>query len=515
MSNDETAARSSRRSWLVWGVGAGVYVLAVFHRSTLGVAGAMAADRLSLSAGQLSTFIVLQLGLYAAMQVPTGLLVDRYGPRRMLLIATLVMGCSEIAFAVVTKYPLALMARGMLGIGDAMTYISVLRLAAGWFPARQYPMITSYTGLLGAAGGLAATIPLTGLLGEFGWTRVFAVTGAISVLYAGLLIRKATSAPFREVAEVAAAGPTAGRRVIAEVRAAWGMPGGRLGFWVHLTTMAAPVAFGSLWGFPYLVQVVGFSAAGAASVMLTMVLVGVAANLSIGRMMARKPEWRTPVAAAVSLACLLGWVVIIAWPGEHPPRGVVIAVVIVFAIGGPASAVGFMLARDFNPRHRISTATGLVNIGGFVGAVIGVFAVGQVLDWVDGPQAVHTAEAYRWAFGTLAVLTAIGLWRLVTWWLRARAVVLLAAARGEPVPVQIVPHRWELVDEAILAREAAVAELASKSEHGLDAIPHLGRRDGPYPATWKPIDPAQLHPALGWQQPDGDDHPTGPIPVIR
>ena len=77
---------------VIWGIGVGVYLLAVFHRTSLGVAGPQAAERLDLSAGQLSTFVMLQLGVYAAMQVPTGILVDRFGPRRMLLVATIIMG---------------------------------------------------------------------------------------------------------------------------------------------------------------------------------------------------------------------------------------------------------------------------------------------------------------------------------------------------------------------------------------------------------------------------------------
>src|SRR5699024_2849843 len=113
-----------RLGWIVWGIGAGVYVLAVFHRTSLGVAGPMAVQRFSLSAAQLGTFVVLQLGIYALMQVPTGILVDRFGPRKMLLAATSTMGLAQLAFALVDTYPLALLARGMLGCGDAMTYIS-------------------------------------------------------------------------------------------------------------------------------------------------------------------------------------------------------------------------------------------------------------------------------------------------------------------------------------------------------------------------------------------------------
>lgn len=468
-----------RRAWLIWGVGVGVYVLAVFHRTSLGVAGPMAAQRLEVSAGQLSSFVMLQLAMYALMQVPTGLLVDRWGPRRMLLAATLTMGTAEILFAFVTSYPLALLARGLLGVGDAMTYISVLRVAAGWFPARRYPIITSYTALFGAAGNLLATIPLTGLLHQFGWTPTFLVAGGISLLYAPLLLRKARSAPFREVATVAATGPVAGTRVFGEVKSAWRMPGGRLGFWVHFTTMAAPVVFGVLWGFPYLTQAIGLTVSGASTLLLTMVLIGLAANLLIGRLLARTPEIRTPLAIAVSVACLLGWVVLISWPGGRPPIVVVVIVVAFFAIGGPASSVAFQLARDYNPRHRISTATGLVNVGGFCGAVIGTFAVGQILDLVDGPTDRHSPEAFRWAFVALALLTAFGVWRTVTWWLRTRAVVLLAAARGEEVPVSIVAHRWELVDEAILADVAR----ATAERRALESAPDPMAKDArPGPA---------------------------------
>ncbi|HEY5881521.1 MAG TPA: MFS transporter, partial [Nakamurella sp.] len=116
----------AHRPLVIWGIAVGCYLLAVLHRTSLGVAGPMAAERLDLTAGQLSTFVMLQLGVYAAMQVPAGILIDRFGPRRMLLAATLIMGSAQLLFSLVTNYPLALLARGLLGVGDAMTYISVL-----------------------------------------------------------------------------------------------------------------------------------------------------------------------------------------------------------------------------------------------------------------------------------------------------------------------------------------------------------------------------------------------------
>ena len=438
--------RSRAASWWVWTIGAGVYFLAVFHRSTLGVAGPQAVQRLDLSAAQLSSFVMLQLGVYAAMQVPTGILVDRFGPRRMLLAATLTMGAAQLLFSQVHSYPLALLARGLLGCGDAMTYVSVLRLVAGWFPGRRYPVMVTLTGLAGMTGNVLATVPLTFLLAGLGWSTTFAIAGALSLSYAVLLLRPGIAAPYRHGARTD--GIPGGRRVLDDVRGAWRLPAGRLAFWVHLSTMAGPTAFAVLWGFPYLTQALHYPPATASSLLLVLVVGGVLANLALGPLLGRRPVIRGPLAVAVALACLAGWLTLILWPGGLPPFGVVLAVVAVFSVGGPASSVGFLLARDYNPLHRVSTATGLVNIGGFCGAVLMVFAVGQILDRVEPGVAAHSVNAFRLAFVAIAAITAFGIFRMTTWLLRARAGVLEAAARGETVPVDLVAHRWDLVDMA-------------------------------------------------------------------
>ena len=122
-----------------WAIAVTVYIAAVFNRTSLGVAGLEAASRFRITPGQLSVFVLAQLGVYAAMQVPTGLLVDRYGPRRLLITAACVMALAQLAFAVVRSYPGALLARGVLGCGDALAFVSVIRFAAQDFAPRPGP----------------------------------------------------------------------------------------------------------------------------------------------------------------------------------------------------------------------------------------------------------------------------------------------------------------------------------------------------------------------------------------
>src|ERR1700712_2056335 len=144
-----------------WGIAVAVYLVAVFHRTSLGVAGLQAADRFGISPSQLSIFILLQLGIYAGMQIPTGILVDRYGPRRLLVVAAATLGVAPVLFALADSSPLALLARAVLGLGDALTFVSVLRFAAGQFAPRRYPVVVAITGTLGSVGNVAATLPLT------------------------------------------------------------------------------------------------------------------------------------------------------------------------------------------------------------------------------------------------------------------------------------------------------------------------------------------------------------------
>jgi MFS family permease len=88
-----------RRAVVVWGTAVAVYFLAIFHRSSLGVAGLVAADRFHITASQLSTFTVLQLLVYAAMQIPVGVLLDRFGPQRLLVAGTVFMTLAQLGFA--------------------------------------------------------------------------------------------------------------------------------------------------------------------------------------------------------------------------------------------------------------------------------------------------------------------------------------------------------------------------------------------------------------------------------
>src|SRR5699024_538211 len=186
--------------------------------------------------------------------------------------------------------------------------------------------------------------------------------------YALLLLRPAVAAPYREQGAASTAPAQSAAREAAEnVRSAWGRRETRLGFWTHQATMTAGVVISLVWGYPYLTEGLGFTAAAAASQLSVYVIANLAASFVIGPLAGRRPTWRTPMALWISVACALAVGVLAAWPGAGPPAPVSTIVFIVLALGGPASQIGFHLARDYNAVRSISTATGLVNAGGFSG----------------------------------------------------------------------------------------------------------------------------------------------------
>src|SRR3954470_22467798 len=116
------------RAWAVWAVGLSAYVVAVLHRTSLGVAGLDAQIRFHIGAGALASFAVLQLLVYAALQVPVGLLLDRFGSLRLVVSGGLIMALGQVLMATADGVGGAVSARVLVGAGDAMTFISVLRL---------------------------------------------------------------------------------------------------------------------------------------------------------------------------------------------------------------------------------------------------------------------------------------------------------------------------------------------------------------------------------------------------
>lgn len=411
------AQRIGRNPWLVWGAGLVVYVLAVANRTSFGVAGLVAATRFGVTATELSLFVVVQLAVYAAMQLPAGMALDVWGPRRLLVIGAIAMSLGQLAMAVVPTLQLALAARVLIGAGDASIFVSAVRLVWDWFPRGRVPLLTQLTGLTGQLGQVISAFPFAVMLGRVGWVPAFvalAIAGVIAATVAALFVVRrpeggGPDAGGSDDGGLDDGGPmpttdTAGFAAAIKHPATW------LGFFAHMLGGVSSTVFVLMWGVPFMVVGEGY-ADNTASIMLTLVVITtlVTAPL-IGQFTARYPDLRVAATLIVGGIVAIGWAIALV-PANPLPVPIFAAAVVLIAIGGPASLIGLDLAATYNAPNRRSTVQGIANMGGFVGAIAVMLTVGLILDYRTGGLTPSLTD-YRIALSVVAApltISALGL----------------------------------------------------------------------------------------------------------
>ena len=398
-----------------------VYLLAVFHRSSLAVAGLAASERFGITASQLATFTMLQLLVYAGMQIPVGLLVDRFGPRRVLLSGAVMMILAQAGFALAHSYGFALLARAFVGVGDAMTFICVLKLVNTWFAPRRIPLLTQLTGLLGQLGAIIAAVPMTWALGHLGWTRSYLLAASLGLVLVVAMLAVVHDQP---TSRTVSGPPLSWTQIRLSLGASWAQPGTRLGFWMHFTTQFSATTMGLLWGYPFLVQGEGRSDDVAGVLLTVMVVAVMIAGPVLGWAITRHPWHRSTMVLGIVLAIASAWTLVLAWPGQAPLWALVLLVLIT-GVGGPASMIGFDLGRTSNPADRLASATGIINQGGFLASLVLVIAIGVVLDWrTPGAGTDYSPDAFKLAMSCQYVPWTLGLIQIWRYRVRTRAKIL-------------------------------------------------------------------------------------------
>lgn len=422
---------NSRHAWLVWGVAVFAYLVAVTQRTSFGVAGLAATERFNASASALSAFTVIQLLVYAGLQIPVGIMVDRLGPRLMIGIGGTLMCLGQLQLAAATSVPAGIVGRILVGGGDAMTFISVLRLLPVWFSGPRVPVLTQWTGILGQLGQLISVVPFVAALHAWGWSPAFLSAAALSLLaliLASLVLRN--HPPGSEVKHKAMTLRQTGQLLAL----AWKQPGTRLGMWTHFSTQFSGNVFVLTWGYPFLVSAQGLDPSLASLLLTLFVFMAILCGPWLGGWVRRHPLRRSSMVFLIAGITALSWLFVLAQPGPSP-LWLLIALVLVLGIGGPGSMIGFDYARTFNPAHRTGTASGIVNVGGFSAALLTMYLVGLILDLLynsgfSGGN-LYSLDSFRIALSVQFVVIAAGVTGVLVSKHRVR---LQMAAEGIHVP---------------------------------------------------------------------------------
>jgi len=389
----------ARLAWSVWGLGAALYLIGFYQRVAPAVMTGELTRDFGLTAAALGNLSAFYFYSYVAMQVPTGLLADRWGPRRLLAAGAAVAGLGSIVFGLAGTLAWAGAGRLLIGGSVAVAFVGMLKLASHWFAPRQFALATGLALFCGIIGAVFAGVPLRLLISAFGWRPVMLASAALSFGVAAaiwLLVRDdpvergyASHAQRSPAGTAAPAhGVLAGMVEVLRYRNTWLLllaPGGVVG---------SALTFSGLWGIPFLTTHYGMTATGAAAVasalLVAWALGGPLLGAASDRLGRRKPLY--VLGCAVGAAC---WGLVILVPGLPVP--VLVGALLVAGLSSGGMIIGFAYAKESVPAHLAGTVSGLVNMGVMTGPMVLQPAVGWALDRAWQGQVAAGVRIYPWS----------------------------------------------------------------------------------------------------------------------
>jgi sugar phosphate permease len=392
--------------WVVFAVGAAGFCISFFHRVAPAAIAADLTSTFDMGGAALGALAATYFYVYAVMQLPTGVLADTLGPRRVLTAGGLVAGFGSIMFGSAESVAWAAAGRTLAGLGVSVAFISLLKLNANWFDERRFATASGAAQVIGISGAFLATAPLAWLVTLVSWRSVFVAVGVVSILLAGLTWTLVRDHPEQRARRAVPAAPATGSPDVArwyqglgEVmrnRATWPC------FWVNFGISGSYMSFIGLWAVPFLTRVYDMSPVAATRHTSVMLIAFAVSVVVVGAWSDNIRRRRPLLIGSAALYCGF-WG---AWIADAVPATMTYPV---FALTG-FIATGFTLswacAKEVNRPRYAGMATGLANTGGFLAAGILQPLVGWVLDrTVDA----YGAPDFRPALAVLVLFAVCGL----------------------------------------------------------------------------------------------------------
>jgi sugar phosphate permease len=401
-------------AWTIWGLGAALYFIGFYQR----VAPAVITNELTmafgLTAAGLGNLSAFYFYSYVAMQIPTGLLADRLGPRKLLTAGATLAAVGTAVFAVAPDVSIANLGRLLIGSSVGVAFVAMLKLASLWMPPRQFALTSGIALAVGVLGAVVAGAPLRLLVNDFGWRPVMWMSAAFTLVIAVITWVVVRDDPaergYRSHAEASGTAQMHAR-IFTSLGAALTNRNVLLMFFIPGAASATVLTFAGLWGVPFLITHYGLSATNAAGLCSTMMIAwavgSIAYSAASDRLGRRKPLYIGGLAITMLLWALLIYVRGIPYP-------LLVALMAGIGFFGGCFIISFAFAKESGPAHLAGTVSGISNMGVIQGPMFMQPAVGLFLDrsWrgalVDGKR-VFDFAAYQQGFSLILLWGVIAL----------------------------------------------------------------------------------------------------------
>jgi predicted MFS family arabinose efflux permease len=402
-------------AWLVWGLGAALYLIAFYQRVAPAVLVQELTREFSLTGAALGNLSAFYFYSYVAMQIPTGLLADRWGPRRLLTAGAALTAAGTLLFALAPTVAVANAGRLAIGAAAGVAFVAMLKLASHWMPARQFALASGVALFVGVMGATLAGAPLRLLVDALGWRAVMGASAAVTAAVAVAIWLVARDDPAERGYESYFPhdhGGAGRSSVWEDLKVIFAYRNTALLFVVPGAFSGIVLMFAGLWGVPFLATHYGFTTAEAALLASLTLVSWSVGSIAYGpvseRLQSRKLPFIAGLAGTMALWALLVWV-----PGWSRPA--LVALLAALGFVGGAFILIFPFAKESAPARLAGTVSGIANMGVMTGGLVMQPLVGWVLDrhWggalTPGGARLYDLEAYRSAFSILFAWGALAL----------------------------------------------------------------------------------------------------------
>jgi nitrate/nitrite transporter NarK len=389
-------ARARRAVFLAWLF---AFLLSYFFRSANAVIAGELRAAFDLDAERLGLMTSAFFGALALAQLPLGVALDRWGPRRVVPAMMLAGAAGALTFASATTFATLTLGRALLGLGFAGVLVGALQAFGGWFPERRFATVSGLLVGLGTGGALVAGTPLAWLAATVGWRAVFAGGSLLIVAAAATIVLATREAPRSSLAGAGLAPGSLGT-VLRDAD-----------FWrialLNLFAVGTLLAVQGLWAGPYLADVHGLPTVGVGNLIVAMALGIMAGNFATGALADRLGHARVAMAAGVGFAACHA---LLAVAGPGAPIVALGALYLAFGAFGSFGVALFAHVRAIFPRHLGGRAITGINLVGIAGAMLVQWLMGAIIELGRGAGGAYGVAAYRPAFAATAAIGVLALW---------------------------------------------------------------------------------------------------------
>ncbi|MBL8513713.1 MAG: MFS transporter [Betaproteobacteria bacterium] len=396
-------------AWTIWSLGAALYFIGFYQR----VAPAVLANELTavfgLTAAGLGHLSAFYFYSYVAMQIPTGILADRLGPRKLLTAGTIIAAIGTAVFAMAQSALMANIGRMLIGASVGVAFVSMLKLASVWMPPRRFALTSGLALAVGVLGAVFAGAPLAAASEAFGWRWVMGASAAATLFLALAVWILVRDQPHERgfASHAHAAGTATGTRshFMDDLRQIVRSRNVVLLFFAAGAASAMVLTFAGLWGVPFLTTHYGLTRTAAAAQCSAMMIAWAIGSIAVSAASDRIGKRKWPFVAGLGLAMAL-WAVLIY--GPRWPLPVLASLMVGVGFFGGCFIVTFAFCKESGPAHLAGTVSGIANMGVIQGPMLMQPLVGVMLDasWSGAMQnGVRTFElaAYQRAFSLVLV----------------------------------------------------------------------------------------------------------------